>query len=114
MRGGSVFKTRYALICALLLPVSALALDPTQPPRALAPAVTGQGEALVPLRLQAIVRTSQAAQAVINGQSLRVGQRVDGARVLAIHSRSVLIERQGRRELLKLVAPLITPSRNPS
>lgn len=114
MRGGSVSRACYALMVALLVPASALALDPTQPPRALAPAIGITGDAQVPLRLQAIVRTPHAAQAVINGQSLRVGERVDGARVVAINPRSVLIERQGRRELLKLVAPLITPSRNPS
>lgn len=114
MRGGSVSRAILLIMISVWLPASALALDPTQPPRALAPAAGAQGEALEPLRLQAIVRTSQVAHVVINGQTLRVGQRVAGARVIAIHPRSVLIERQGRRELLRLVVPLITPSRTPS
>lgn len=50
------------------------------------------------------------ARAVINGQTLRVGDRVAGARVLAIGRRTVSVERQGRRFSLSLLSPL-SPSR---
>ena len=111
MRGGSVSRTICALALALLLPATALALDPTQPPPALAPAAAHGQPAVAALRLQAIVRTPQAVRAVINGESLRVGEWVAGARLVAIHSRSVVIDRQGQRDVLHLMPPLLTPSR---
>jgi len=48
---------------------------------------------------------------VIDGQTLRVGQEHGGVRILAIQPHAVLIERQGQRELLRLVEPVIKPSR---
>ncbi|KIZ33625.1 Type II secretory pathway component, partial [Stutzerimonas stutzeri] len=51
-----------------------------------------------------------SARAVLNGQSLRVGDTLADARVLAIHTNSVLIERDGQQQTLHLVAPIITPS----
>jgi MSHA biogenesis protein MshK len=85
-------------------------IDPTQPPAALrGPGTEAVGG--VPLQLQAIVRAGQSSRALIDGQSLRVGDEYAGLRVLAIHSQSVLIERQGQRELLRLVEPVLQPSR---
>lgn len=98
---------------ALLLSLyagSLLALDPTQPPRALAPAAADR-QAPVALRLQAVLRGPRSTHAIINGQSLKVGETFADARVLAIHSHSVLIDRAGQQQLLRLAAPVITPSR---
>ncbi|PTS82478.1 Type II secretory pathway component [Pseudomonas sp. HMWF032] len=84
-------------------------VDPTQPPRDLLPAATASGNS--PLILQAIVRGAQGSRAVIDGQNLRVGERHADVRVLAIHAQSVLIERQGQQQLLRLAEPVMQPSR---
>ncbi|MBU1284018.1 MAG: Type II secretory pathway component [Gammaproteobacteria bacterium] len=85
-------------------------IDPTQPPSELLPAaVAASGSS--PLVLQAIVRSAQGSRAIIAGQSVRVGERYADARVLAIHAQSVLIERQGQQQLLRLVEPVMQPSR---
>lgn len=100
------------LLFTLLLGCAAAhaAVDPTRPPADLAPtADTTAGPAA--LRLQAILRGGQGSRAVIDGQTLRVGQEHGGMRILAIQPHAVLIERQGQRELLRLVEPVIKPSR---
>lgn len=96
----------FALIVLLALSAQLPAADPTQPPRQPLPAAPRAQPVLEPLRLQAILRSGGNARAVINGKSLRVGERVDGARLLAIDSRSVRVERQGRRITLHLLSPL--------
>jgi MSHA biogenesis protein MshK len=109
MRGGSV--SRFLFLC-LLISGAALAnpgVDPTQPPRDLLPVAVASGDS--PLILQAIVRGAQGSRAVIGGQNLRVGERYADARVLAIHAQSVLIERQGQQQLLRLAEPVMQPSR---
>ena len=105
---------RSVLVVALLLPSPLLlAADPTQPPRQPLPAAAGPSAPVPePLQLQAILRSADSARAVINGQTLRVGERVAGARVVAIGARSVSIERQGKRSTLHLLPPLLSPSRN--
>jgi MSHA biogenesis protein MshK len=112
MRGGSVFRS--VLVVALLLPSPLLlAADPTLPPRQ--PLPGGAGQSAPPpeaLQLQAILRGEKSARVVINGQTLRVGQRVSGARIVSIDARSVSIERQGKRSTLHLLSPLLSPSRN--
>ena len=89
---------------------SAAGLDPTQPPANLRPAATDEKAPEAPV-LQAILRSAQGSRAVIAGHSLRVGEEHAGSRVLAIHPQSVLIERQGQRELLRLAEPVLKPSR---
>lgn len=101
-----------ALFLSLLLGCAAAqaAVDPTQPPANLRSAAT-TAEAPAALVLQAILRGAQGSRAVIDGQSLRVGEEHAGLRVLAIHPHSVLIERQGQREVLRLAEPVMKPSR---
>lgn len=112
MRGGSV--SRALLISVLLCASTAFAAspgrDPTQPPQNLLPASAAASDS-APLVLQAIVRGAQGSRAVIAGQSLRVGDSHGDARVLVIHAHSVLIERQGQRQLLRLAEPVMQPSR---
>ena len=85
-------------------------VDPTRPPADLLPAVDATA-APAALQLQAILRGAQGSRAIIAGQSLRVGERYADARVLAIHAQSVLIERQGQQQLLRLAEPVMQPSR---
>ncbi|WP_252273490.1 Type II secretory pathway component [Pseudomonas subflava] len=100
------------LLLALLLgsALAQAAVDPTQPPASLGPASSAD-EAPAALVLQAILRGAQGSRAVIDGHTLRVGEARAGLRVLAIHPHSVLIERQGQRELLRLAEPVMKPSR---
>lgn len=99
------------LLLLLLLGCAAAraAVDPTQPPANLRPPSASAAQAA--LVLQAILRGAQGSRAVIDGHSLRAGEERDGLRVLAIYPNSVLIERQGQRELLHLAEPVVKPSR---
>lgn len=109
MRGGSVSRVLPLVCLVCLLPASAFALDPTRPPAALVSAMPAQQPSAA-LQLQAIFRGAQGARAVLNGRSLRVGDSLAEARLLTINTNSVLIERDGQRQLLRLVAPIVTPS----
>jgi MSHA biogenesis protein MshK len=105
-----VFKSVVGVLLVGLCAVAQAALDPTQP----APAVlTGNASerASVPLVLQSIVRGGRQAQAVINGQTLHVGDTLDGAQLRAIYAHSVLFERQGQQQVLRLAEPIMKPSR---
>lgn len=86
------------------------ALDPTQPAPSAATATTA-GTAEATLVLQSIVRGGRYSQAVINGQSLRVGDELGGAKLRAIYPSSVVLERQGQQQVLRLVEPILKPSR---
>ena len=97
-------------LVALLLTAPVFAVDPTQPPaeRVVSDAVTQAPEEL---HLQAILRGPERASAVINGQNLKVGERLGDMCVLAVRRHSVVIERQGRQQELRLSAPIIQTSR---
>lgn len=86
------------------------AVDPTQPPADLRPSAEAAA-APAALNLQAILRGAQGSRAVIDGKTLRVGERHADIRVLAIHAHSVLIERQGQQQWLRLAQPVVKPSR---
>ena len=85
------------------------ALDPTQPTTA--PGQAPAAAASAPLVLQAILRGAGGTYAVINGRNLQVGAELADARVVAIYPHAVLLERQGQQELLRLVEPILKPSR---
>ena len=96
-------------LLALLFCLPALAaLDPTQPPQG---HVAAPADAAETLQLQASIRGSHGQRAVINGQSLKVGEQLGSSRLKAIYPRAVLIERQGQQELLRLAEPIVKPSR---
>ena len=96
-------------LLALLFCLPALAaLDPTQPPQG---HIAAPADAVETLQLQAISRGSHGQRAVINGQSLKVGEQLGSSRLKAIYPRAVLIERQGQQELLRLAEPIVKPSR---
>lgn len=58
---------------------------------------------VVELRVQAIKREGRRHSAVINGQVVRVGDEVDGARVIAISASSVTIDVGGKSSVLNLL-----------
>ncbi|SDT94829.1 hypothetical protein [Geopseudomonas guangdongensis] len=99
-----------ATILGLLLGSPVLAAsDPTQPPAGVRlDAASRETVAAAPL-LQAILRGPHGHRAVLDGRSLRVGERHGDLRLLAIRSRSVVIERQGQRSELFLSQPILTP-----
>jgi len=112
MRGGSVFKPAVFTfgLAALAIAAPAFALDPTQPPAGRSISDTQQ-ETTESLQLQAIVRVPGRARAVINGHTLRVGDRFGDAQVVAIRRHSVVVDRHGQHEELRLSAPIIQTSR---
>lgn len=86
------------------------ALDPTQPaPSAATQATAGTAETA--LVLQSIVSGGRQSQVVINGQTLRLGDELGGAKLRAIYPSSVVLERQGQQQVLRLVEPILKPSR---
>jgi MSHA biogenesis protein MshK len=101
-----VFKPAYLVLLVGVCSFAHAALDPTQP----APSASSSGAGGSPqaaLVLQSIVRGGRQSQAVINGQSLHIGDELDGAKLSAIYSHSVVLERQGQQQVLRLVEPII-------
>lgn len=117
MRGGWVSSRSVTFffnmigLAALLIAAPAFAKDPTQPPAGRVAASDAPAEAAEPLRLQAIVRGPARVAAVINGQTLKVGDRIGDARVLAVRPHSVVIDREGQRQELRLSTPILQMSR---
>ena len=54
------------------------------------------------LRLHSILFSSLRRRAIINGRLLAVGDRIDGAKLVAIERDRVRLSRQGRKIVLKL------------
>ena len=90
-------------------PVPALE-DPMRPPvyaPRQAPAAPAKG-----WRLQAVFRGPAGMRALVNGRLVGVGDRVDGARVVAIGSRRVVLATDaGRRELRLVRARILRRTR---
>ncbi len=89
----------------LLLPVVALATelkDPTRPPGARTGNPTSTTVALSRLQLQQVVSGGQKASALINGELVRVGDKVRGYQVVAIAPRMVTLRRAGKTYWLKM------------
>lgn len=94
-----------ALMCALAPAWSQTLLDPTRPPpearlgtgtTAAAPAPSGP-------QLQSVLLGNQGRQvAVIDGQSLRVGDRIDGATLVKVGKDHVVLQRGRAQRILKL------------
>lgn len=89
----------------------AWAADPTAPPVRAQASAGEQAAPVEALKLYAVVRNRGLSRAVINGQSLAVGESIFEARVVEIRPQAVLIERQGNREWLRLAAPIFQESR---
>lgn len=104
-----MFKSVYLVLLLSCSAGAQAALDPTQAPATLSEAHTDSAQpALV---LQAIMRSNGQAHAVISGQQVKVGDDLGGARLRAIYAHSVVLERQGQQEVLRLVEPIMKLSR---
>lgn len=97
-------------ILAGLLSVTAQAQlrDPTEPPAALRQASEGTAGADVAARvdtapqLQSVLISRKRRVAVIDGETVRVGQRHRGALVASIAPTQVVLQRGSAREVLRL------------
>lgn len=85
--------------------------DPTRPPAVLSAPAQAPGQQGVPAgepQLQSILvslRPGGRRVAVIDGKTLRQGQRIDGAVVEAIRPTEVVLRKGNRRQVLKLYRP---------
>lgn len=91
---------------ACALPALAQMRDPTAPPVSLRQSASGaheaQLEAPVAPRLQSVLISPKRRVAVIDGQTVRLGQRHRGAVVASITPTQVVLVRGSARETLKL------------
>ncbi len=74
--------------------------DPTRPPSPAEVAAwfgSGSEQQQAPFRLQSILLSPERRIAIIDGQRLRVGERLGNAEVLAIEPGRVMLERAGER-----------------
>ena len=71
---------------------------PARPQPATAPAA----DPFANLKIQAIMYNGKKSSLVINGRSLRVGDEVDGARILAVQPNEVTLEKAGLQRVLRL------------
>lgn len=109
---------RLAMIGIAMLAVAASARaqdsgmrDPTRPPAALSAPAEASGRQGVPAgepQLQSILvslRPGGRRVAVIDGKTVRQGQRIDGAVVEAIRPTEVVLRKGNQRQILKLYRP---------
>jgi MSHA biogenesis protein MshK len=96
----------------MLAPVGAGAQalpDPTRPPAAVTPALAAQGNAATGPQLQSILIARAAGGrhvAVIDGETVRLGETFHGAKVARIGENEVELVRGGERQVLRLYAEL--------
>ena len=88
------------LSTTLALPALAAETDPTRPID-YKPAATETGQRS-DLTLQSLLISKQRKRAVINGRRVTEGDRIGGAKVVAISTGGVIIERNGKRRTLKI------------
>jgi MSHA biogenesis protein MshK len=82
--------------------------DPTRPPAAATPAQAGADAAPAVPQLQSVLVGQARAErriAVIDGESVRVGESFHGARVVRIADNEVELLRGRERQVLRLYAP---------
>lgn len=91
------------LLCCLLGPLAQAEVlqDPTAPLAGSGVAASPSKDAGLP-RLQSVILGNGPALAVLNGQSYRVGQRIDGFLLVGISADAVVLEKAGKRQTLTL------------
>lgn len=96
---------RLIAVAACLLaaaPAAAQLADPTRPPAATH--ASGEAPAAAPAaRLQSVLIAPGRRLAVIDGRTVKVGETVGGAKVVAISQAEVTLEKGAERETLKLL-----------
>ncbi len=91
--------TKCLFFVCLGISMAVLAADPTRPPDWMTTTVQ-ESQPLPVLTLQQVRVSPTDAVAVINNQLVRVGDKIDGAQVLAIKAGVVTVKiRQKRQEL---------------
>lgn len=93
------------LLFAASLPLRAESLvDPTRPPASIAAPANAEPSGSQPggYTLSSIRTAGKSRRALINGQWVRPGARVDGARVVTIHETEVVLATETGRETLSL------------
>ena len=85
--------------------------DPTRPIAYKAPAKASEQSGL---KLQSLLISKQRRQATINGKQVEEGDRIAGAKIIAIGPHGVTVERAGKRQQLKLHTTVVkrAPSRD--
>jgi hypothetical protein len=92
--------TLMTALCVTALGSAASLRDPMRPPGAAARTQLRRADA--PLRLQAILGNDESRLAIVNGQVARVGQSLNGVRILAIDSHCLTWRRGGKTGVLQL------------
>jgi len=113
----AVKRTCACLLLACCLPAAAQALrDPTRPPASMQQGAGGRA-ASVPVssepKLQSVLISRQPGGrhvAVIDGETVRLGETVRGMRVTRMTANEVELVRGRERRVLKLDAPAPAPS----
>ncbi len=80
--------------------------DPMQPPAQIRPAKRARDRA-PSWRLQSVLVSPGRRVAVINGRALAVGERIHGARLVAIHPGHVVLQQGSRRIVVRLAMPKV-------
>ena len=98
-------KLKYGLVCAVVLYAQAFALmrDPTQPP-GMAYAVQTKADAI---HLQGIFYRNGHSRALIAGEYKKVGDLVEGAKIIAIYKHGVLLQGDGGDVEVSMAYPTI-------
>ncbi len=101
---GQIRPSLVGLAAWLAFNASAIAqADPTQPPPAwMPPGAVIQGADAQTDAAQVAILRGQKRSAVVGGVLVQPGDEFKGGKVIAINDRGVLIEREGRREMLSL------------
>jgi MSHA biogenesis protein MshK len=93
----------------MLIPLSAVAFsqgmaDPTRPPSAAADISTASGTPL----LQSIKSSPSGSTAMVNGRLLRVGDKLDGAKVVRITETGLVLSKNGALNTLSIFPDIHT------
>jgi MSHA biogenesis protein MshK len=104
----------FMMTLALALPAHAADVfdslpDPTRPASAPSEGVTSAVQGLV---LQSVLIAPQRRLAVINGRTLAIGERIDGATVVDIQAHEVVLKRASGDLTLRLVPRYVSRSTN--
>ena len=66
------------------------------------PASVGTADPLQGLRLQAVMFNGAKSSMVINGRTLRVGDEIDGAKIVDVQPNEVIVEKEGQKHTLRM------------
>lgn len=93
-----------------------LLADPTRPTAAFRPGAGTAGAAAGKAKwtLTSTLIAPDRQVAVINGKAVQVGQKIDGAELVAVESGSVLLRRAGRKIELKLMTGSVKEAVKPA